>query len=48
MSYARAFFAAGKIDPLIHTMLVTGGIGYFLSFDHIIGLIAAVSLIGGQ
>ena len=36
--YARAFMSrtGGKIDPLVHTMLAVGAIGYYVSFPHII------------
>ena len=37
-AYARAFFGRhGKIDPLVHTMLFVGGLGYYLNFDHVLG-----------
>ena len=38
-AYARAFFSRkGKIDPLVHTMLFVGGLGYYLNIDHVLGL----------
>ena len=42
--YARAFMSrtGGKIDPLVHTMLAVGAIGYYISFPHIISMSSIV------
>lgn len=35
-SYARAYFGRpGRIQPLIHTMLTVGIIGYLIEYPHL-------------
>lgn len=34
--YAKAYFGkAGKAQPVIHTMLLVGGLGYLIEYPHL-------------
>lgn len=36
-AYAKAFFGkTGSFAPVVHTMIVMGGIGYYFEYPHII------------